>query len=215
MAPLYSRYVPPKLAQSQDEPRIEVSAPAQLQRHIQEDSSNGRKKRKRNEGDDADRKATKHAKSDLKDEVRSKELSAEGGEKAVKKSKKDKDVKKEEKIRKEKNDTSPETENGTAPGKHTNVLSKFQKATERSVNIQATAGATPEDADEHQPELHGSFPRYAIALYTSANTYQISSLSLRDSASPHLNTCQPFPPYLTGSPTQSPSLNPPPNPSAN
>lgn len=177
MAPLYSRYVPPKAAQTQSGTQPEPVAQLTKQKDaqaIEADADHGRKKRKRTDADESNRKAPKHAKSKVPDISNTQVPVAKASGKPAKSSKPS-DSHKAEKDKKEKKDKekkplkeavngageeaidrSKEGE-GTDSNKHTNVFSKFQKAARLSAKIQSTAGAGDEEAtdDQDQPELHG------------------------------------------------------------
>lgn len=184
MAPLYARYVPPRLADAVSSPApIPQSSDQPVQRAEQE----GGKKRKRSEEEVADRKARKASKrkgeitsentgagaanaevSQLHGEVtHSSDHVAVSEEKRQKKDKKSRkpdqksseDTPIEDGINGAENGIEVAEENGEDDhglAKHKSVLSKFQKASQRSTALQAS---TQDDQEDDEPTearvLHG------------------------------------------------------------
>ena len=229
MAPLYSRYIPSKAVQSQDNDQpgtatADVSQATTVT--IQSDSGNGRAKRKRNETDDTDRKAPRYTTSDYgEDKGIGNAVATEAAQ--IKKSKKKEDGVKKKKTESKAPKAAKSPKRATAakedqvmdavesevmegagnadhedhlkPAKHTGVFSKFQKAAERSAQIQATAGDAEADGlEEPQPELHGQLLVFVTFGSIDSNNNQISYPYLNHGARPLRNTCQPFLLFPTG-----------------
>ena len=170
MAPLYSRYIPPPLSKAEEPVPTSILKNGALAKQEEQESSNGRKKRKRVGADGIEQESHKHAKKDKsglkeKKEHKTREEKAANGSKRAKR---EDDVEQEngEHIQGETeghiiSPGSDETVTATLPAKHSAVFSKFQKAAERSARIAAGAASAEgtrdkdDDEDQAQPELHG------------------------------------------------------------
>lgn len=156
MAPLYSRYVPPKKPAESVQP---ISIPSNGHTDVPATTSaepaQGKKRKRKdveNTKSDSSPIASKKQPSPL-------EQAEEKVAKTSKKIKKTKEEKRKTHAKKEKGDATEEDvdmddaeEDGSIPKKHTGVLSKYQKATQRQPVIDANE--TTEDQGP-APILHG------------------------------------------------------------
>jgi len=169
MAPLYSRYIPPTSSKVDESVRTSNSKNGELAEKEKQESSNGRKKRKRVGADDIEQESHKHAKKDKSGLKEKKKAHKRSEEKVERENDTQQENEKYIQGETEEHVVSPDsddTETTTLPSKHSAVFSKFQKAAERSARISAeeaaAEGAREQDGNEHeaQPELHGMCAYY-------------------------------------------------------
>ena len=175
MAPLYARYVPLKRTeetQSKASDGDEVgNAKAKSSLQANGHEVDGRKKRKRSDEEAAERRARKEQKKRRKDDATSSTVSEvasssakapgslqhEEATAAVTQAETSKENPEESKKRKRRTaeETSDQTEKDDASSRHNSVMSKFQKATQKSSTVQVER-AEEESGGQYTPrELHG------------------------------------------------------------